>query len=172
MKIRTLCSIAVIATLGSWHVEALGQEPGPVKVAAGGAGQAEGRLSGLWVAEFQLDSAWGAEGSVASRVVRGEIVMRPVPHLPPGTSVSRSVHPGLFDVNFRPFGFVLTSRDALGWYVGSDAIRMRLHPVVNGGSVEMHGVFEGEQVTGSWRHESNGRGEAGRFVLRRSATGR
>ena len=172
MKIRSFRTIAVIAALSSSRVALLGQVPAPVEMAAGASIQAEGRLSGLWSAEFVLDSVWGAERPVTARVVRGEIVMRPVPHLPPGSQVSRSVHPGLFLLSFRPFGFDLTSRDALGWYVGSDEVRMRLHPVVSGGSVEMHGAFAGNQVSGSWRHESDGRGAAGRFVLRRNATGR
>ena len=172
MKLRSFPAILVVAALALTRADMLGQERGPILGATDSALQADGPLSGLWSAELQLDSVWGEERSTSSRIIRGEILMRPVPHLAPGTAVSRSVHPGLFDLNFRPFGFSLSSRDALGWYVGDQTVRMRLHPVVGGGSVELHGVLAGDAITGSWRREFEGRGAAGRFVLRRGTTGR
>ena len=99
--------------------------------------------------------------------------MHPVPHLSPGADVSRSVHPGRFDVDFSDFGFELTSRDALGWYVGKSEARLRLHPTVGGGGVQMNGVFVGDSITGAWRRDTPSGGAAGRFTLRRAgASGR
>ena len=169
-----LSLLATLSVLTLTRTSALGQE-GAASEARGPLveRQAEGRLSGHWDAEFRLDTVWGGVQPGGERVARGNIVMHPVPHLSPGADVSRSVHPGRFDVDFSDFGFELTSRDALGWYVGKSEARLRLHPAVGGGGVQMNGVFDGDSVTGTWRRDAPNGGAAGRFTLRRAgASGR
>lgn len=163
-----LSLLATLSVLTLTRTSALGQEGAASETRRLSVElQAEGRLSGHWDAEFRLDTAWGGVQPGGERVARGNILIHPVPHLTPGADVSRSVHPGRFDIDFGDFGFELTSRDALGWYVGKSEARLRLHPAVGGGGVQMNGVFVGDSITGVWRRDTPNGGAAGRFTLRR-----
>jgi hypothetical protein len=124
-------------------------------------------ISGTWEGSFRLDSAWGLPQRASARTTSARLRFDPVGDASPTTSSTRSVHPGTFDVDFSRFGFTLSTREALGWSVGTDSMRATLNPTVDHGLVEVHGTFDGEAIVGSWRYTSDPGGATGTFQVRK-----
>ena len=125
-------------------------------------------ITGTWQAAFQLDSAWNLPERATARSVAARITFAAVGDATPTTSSARSVHPGMFEVEFQRFGFTLSTQEALGWLVGADSMRARLNPTVERGVVEVHGTFRDATIVGTWRYASDGGGARGTFRLRKS----
>lgn len=129
-------------------------------------------VAGSWEGVFRLDSASGLRGRATARSVRARVHFGTVGDATAATQSGRSVHAGTFEIEFEPFGFELSTHDALGWSIGADSIRARLNPTVSHGSVELYGLQRGERLTGMWRYTSDGGGAMGSFELRRVAPAR
>jgi hypothetical protein len=129
-------------------------------------------VAGSWEGVFRLDSASGLRGRPTARSVRARVHFAAVGDATAAVQTGRSVHGGTFDIDFEPFGFELSTHDALGWSVGADSIRARLNPTVSHGSVELYGARRGERLTGTWRYTSDGGAAMGSFELRRVAPAR
>ena len=127
----------------------------------------QGRLTGTWEVRVQLESSRGLDAP-KSRVVIGSIAIRPPQTLANGLPSERGVQSGTFDVDFGDLGFSLATTDALAWLVGSDSVRIKLHPAVAAGAVEMQGTFfDAKVIGGTWTWRSGARTARGSFVLRR-----
>ena len=126
-------------------------------------------ISGTWEGTFALDSTWKLAGRPLARSVSARLHFNPVGDASPTTSSARSVHPGTFEIDFSRFGFTLSTQEALGWSVTDDSMRATLNPTVDHGLVEVHGVFRGDTIVGTWRYTSDPGGAAGTFSLRRTS---
>jgi len=126
-------------------------------------------ISGTWEGTFVLDSAWGLPQRASARSTTARLRFDPVGDASPTTSSARSVHSGTFDIDFSRFGFTLSTREALGWSVGTDSMRATLNPTVDHGLVEVHGTFNGDTIVGSWRYTSDPGGATGTFQVRKTA---
>ena len=127
-------------------------------------------VSGSWEGTFTLDSTWRLDERASSRSIRARLHFNPVGDASPTTSSARSVHPGTFEIDFSRFGFTLSTPEALGWSVTADSMRAVLNPTVDHGLVEVHGVFRGETVVGTWRYRRDPGGASGRFEVKRVST--
>ena len=152
----------VFAAVG---LDARGQTPPPVELNRPAAAR---DITGTWEGSFQLDSAWNLPQRATTRSVPARITFAAVGDATPTTSSARSVHPGMFEVEFHRFGFTLSTQEALGWSVGADSMRAQLNPTVERGVVEVHGTFQGDVITGTWRYASDAGGARGTFRLRKS----
>jgi hypothetical protein len=126
-------------------------------------------ISGTWDGTFRLDSAWRLPQPVTARAVHARLRFNRVGDASPTTSSSRSVHRGSFEIDFGPFGFALSTAEALGWSVNDDSMRATLNPTVDHGLVEVHGAFRGETITGTWRFVSDPGGATGTFEITRAS---
>ena len=126
-------------------------------------------ISGTWEGTFELDSAWQLPERVSARSVTARLRFGPVGDATPTTSSPRSVHAGMFEIDFSKFGFTLSTREALGWSVGADSMHAVLNPTVGHGQVEIHGAFRGDTVIGTWRYASDPGGAFGTFEIRKTA---
>ena len=143
----------------------------PVELAARDTASAELRdISGMWDGTFRLDSAWQLSHAATRRVVHARLRFAPVGDASPAASSARSVHRGSFEIDFRAFGFTLSTSEALGWSVSADAMRATLNPTVDHGLVDVSGAFRGETVVGTWRYVSDPGGAMGTFEITRSAS--
>lgn len=143
----------------------------PVEAAVRDTANAELRdISGTWDGTFRLDSAWQLSEAATRRVVHARLRFDPVGDASPAASSSRSVHAGSFDIDFRVFGFTLSTSEALGWSVSEDAMRATLNPTVDHGLVDVSGTFRGETIVGTWRYTSDPGGARGTFEITRTAT--
>jgi hypothetical protein len=124
-------------------------------------------ISGSWQGTFSLDSTWRLEQRPSARSIPARLHFDPVGDASATTSSARSVHPGMFEIDFTRFGFTLSTQEALGWSVTADSLRAVLNPTVDHGLVELHGTFRGESVVGTWRYRSDPGGATGKFELRR-----
>jgi len=124
-------------------------------------------ISGTWEGTFTLDSTWKLAERPLARAVPARLHFNPVGDASPTTSSTRSVHPGTFEIDFGRFGFTLSTQEALGWSVSDDSMRATLNPTVDHGLVEVHGVFRGDKIVGTWRYTSDPGGAAGTFSIRR-----
>ena len=129
-------------------------------------------LSGTWEGVIRLDSTWRLRDRAQSRATAVHIHFAAVGDASPATTSARTVHPGTFEIDFRRFGFTLASRDALGWFAGSDSVRAVLSPAVDHGTVELGGIVRGDSIVGTWRYVSDPGGATGTFLLRRVAAPR
>lgn len=125
-------------------------------------------ISGTWEGTFRLDSAWQLPERVSARSVAARLRFGAVGDATPTTSSPRSVHAGMFEVDFSRFGFTLSTREALGWSVGADSMHAVLNPTVGHGQVEIHGAFSGDNVNGTWRYVSDPGGARGTFAIRKT----
>jgi hypothetical protein len=125
-------------------------------------------ISGTWEGTFTLDSTWRLPERPSARAVPARLHFNPVGDASPTTSSARSVHPGTFEIDFGRFGFTLSTQEALGWSVSDDSMRATLNPTVDHGLVEVHGVFRGNTIVGTWRYTSDPGGAAGRFEIRKT----
>ena len=127
----------------------------------------QGRLTGSWEVRIQLEGSSGL-GDARSRVARGNLVIRAPQTLANGLPSERGVQSGTFDIDFSDLGFSLATTDALAWLVGTDSVRIKLHPAVAAGAVEMQGTFfDAKVIGGTWTWRSGARMASGSFVLRR-----
>ena len=132
------------------------------------AGAAVFDLAGLWEGTFALDSAWRLPERATARTTRARIQFSPVGDATAGTSSSRSVHRGVFEIDFSRFGFTLSTHEALGWSLTPDSLRAVLNPTVDHGLVEVHGRISGDSdAVGTWRYTSDPGGASGTFRLQR-----
>jgi hypothetical protein len=144
--------------------------PDSIRVAsrADSVGVAARDISGTWEGVFRLDSAWQLPQRASAQRVQAVLRFGPVGDATPTTSSARSVHAGTFEIDFSRFGFTLSTREALGWSVGSDSMHAVLNPTVGLGQVEIHGAFRGDVVAGTWRYASEPGGARGQFEIRKS----
>src|SRR5262245_4595340 len=126
-------------------------------------------ISGTWEGTFALDSTSKLAERPSARTVPARLHFNPVGDASPTTSSARSVHPGTFEIDFGRFGFTLSTQEALGWSASDDSMRATLNPTVDHGRVEVHGVFRGDTIVGTWRYTSDPGGAAGTFSLRRTS---
>jgi hypothetical protein len=131
---------------------------------------AAGDVSGSWQGTFSLDSTWRLEDRASTRSIPARLHFNPVGDASPTTSSARSVHPGMFEIDFSRFGFTLSTPEALGWSAAADSMRAVLNPTVDHGLVELHGVFRGETIVGTWHYRSDPGGASGRFEVKRVST--
>jgi hypothetical protein len=127
-------------------------------------------ISGTWEGTFRLDSVWQLSDRPSARSVPARSHFNPVGDASPTTSSARSVHPGTFEIDFGRFGFILSTREALGWSVSDDSMRATLNPTVDHGLVEVHGAFRGEAIVGTWRYTTDPGGAIGTFEIRRTSS--
>jgi len=158
--------VPLVFTAAGLNVRA--QTPPPIELNRPDTAAAAGDITGTWQGTFELDSAWNLPERATTRSVPARMTFAPVGAATPTTSSTRSVHPGMFEVEFQRFGFTLSTQEALGWSVGADSMRARLNPTVERGVVEVHGTFRGDMITGTWRYASDGGGAQGTFRLRKS----
>ena len=149
-------------------LNARAQTPSPIELNRPDSTAAAGDVTGTWQGTFQLDSAWNLPQRATTRSVPARITFAAVGDATPTTSSARSVHAGMFEVEFQRFGFSLSTQEALGWSVGADSMRARLNPTVERGVVEVHGTFRDDTITGTWSYASDGGGAQGTFRLRKS----
>jgi hypothetical protein len=126
-------------------------------------------ISGTWDGTFRLDSAWRLPQPATARAVHARLRFNPVGDASLTMSSARSVHRGSFEIDFEPFGFALSTAEALGWSVNDDTMRATLNPTVDHGLVEVHGAFRGETITGTWRFVSDPGGATGTFAITRTS---
>ena len=124
-------------------------------------------ISGTWEGTFSLDSSWRLDERASTRSIPARLHFNPVGDASPTTSSPRSVHQGIFEIDFSRFGFTLSTQEALGWSVTADSMRAVLNPTVDHGLVEVHGTFRGESVIGTWRYNSDPGGATGKFEIKR-----
>ena len=132
------------------------------------AAEAARDISGIWEGTFSLDSAWQLDHGPSARSVPARLHFNPVGDASPTTSSARSVHPGIFEIDFTRFGFTLSTQEALGWSVRADSMHAVLNPTVDHGLVEIHGTFRGDAVTGTWKYVSDPGGATGKFEIRKA----
>jgi hypothetical protein len=128
-----------------------------------------GSLTGRWEARFQLTTTSRLPFPTLGREVSGEVRFAPAapPPLPQDVPTWRLVHAGVFAIDFRPFGFVVSGTETLGWYESPDTVRIILDPNVDHGNVELVGSGTATDLGGRWELLSDlGRAE-GEFTLRR-----
>jgi len=77
------------------------------------------------------------------------------------------VHAGTLAGDMRPFGFVLGTPEALGWYEGGDTVRIILDPTVDHGHVELVGTGAVDEIVGRWHLIGDPARAEGEFRLRR-----
>lgn len=123
-------------------------------------------LTGTWEGTVRLDSIWQIAGRASSQSIPARVRFEAAGDAAP-TMSSRSVHPGSFEIDFARFGFTLSTRDALGWSIGSDSMHAVLNPAVDHGTVQLSGAFRGETIMGTWRYVTDPGGATGTFQLRR-----
>jgi len=128
---------------------------------------ASGDVSGSWAGTFSLDSTWRLDQRASARSVPARLHFNPVGDASPTTSSARSVHPGTFEIDFSRFGITLSTQEALGWSATPDSMRAVLNPTVDHGLVEVHGVFRGETISGTWSYKSDPGGASGTFEVKR-----
>jgi hypothetical protein len=124
-------------------------------------------ISGSWEGTFSLDSTWRLAERPSARSIPARLHFNPVGDASPTTSSPRSVHQGIFEIDFSRFGFTLSTQEALGWSVTADSMRAVLNPTVDHGLVEVHGTFRGESIVGTWRYTSDPGGATGKFEIRK-----
>ncbi len=129
-----------------------------------------GDIAGSWQGSFAVDSTWGLDQRPSARAIPARLHFNPVGDASPTTSSARSVHPGMFEIDFTRFGFTLSTPEALGWSVTADSMRAVLNPTVDHGLVEVHGAFRGDTIAGTWRYTSDPGGARGTFEIRRVPT--
>jgi hypothetical protein len=119
--------------------------------------------------EFRLTRASNLPFPTRAREVRGEIRFgaAPPPPLPQDAPAWRWVHPGDLAVDFRPLGFGVHGREALGWYASPDSVRIILDPTVDHGHVEIVGSASGAGLDGRWELISDFARAGGEVTLRR-----
>ena len=125
-------------------------------------------ISGIWEGTFSLDSTWQLGQRPSVRSIPARLHFNPVGDASPTTSSARSVHPGMFEIDFTRFGFTLSTQEALGWSVRADSMHAVLNPTVDHGLVEIQGAFRGDAVAGTWKYASDPGGATGRFEIRRA----
>lgn len=158
-----LMMATVLAT--SVGMTAAAQRPNDAAIASA-AKPAPGRdITGIWTGSFTLDSAWQLTRRPSSRTVSARLVFASVGDATPMTSSPRSVHRGEFDIDFSPFGFVLATREALGWSLSDDAMRALLNPTVDREQVQVQGMLRGETAVGTWTYVGERGGARGTFRL-------
>ena len=126
-------------------------------------------LTGRWHAWFRLDSASRLSLATQAHEVTGEVLFSSAPSAPTPHDAAtwRRVHAGATAIEFKPFGFVLGSAEALGWYEGGDTVRIIFDPTVDHGNVELVGSAVANAVVGRWRLNSDPARAEGEFRLRR-----
>ena len=129
-----------------------------------------GDVSGSWQGTFSLDSTWRLDERASARSIPARLHFNPVGDASPTTSSPRSVHQGMFEIDFARFGFTLSTPEALGWSLTADSMRAVLNPTVDHGLVEVHGVFRGETIVGTWHYRSDPGGASGTFEVKRVST--
>jgi hypothetical protein len=172
LQTRWIRIVAVACALAAWRSGSLAQSPPDVPRTARVADSvATGAfdISGTWDGVFTLDSAWQLPQRATARTVRARIQFSPVGDATAVTSSSRSVHPGMFAIDFSRFGFTLSTQESLGWSTNPDSIRAVLNPTVDHGVVELHGRITGDSVAvGTWRYRSDPGGAHGTFRVQRA----
>jgi hypothetical protein len=128
-------------------------------------------ISGSWQGTFTLDSTWRLVERASMRSIPARLHFKPVGDASPTTSSARSVHQGMFEIDFARFGITLSTQEALGWSVTADSMGAVLNPTVDHGLVELHGTFRGDKVVGTWKYVSDPGGATGTFEIR-NVTGR
>ena len=158
--------VPLVFTAAGLNVRA--QTPPPIELNRPDSTVAARDITGTWQGIFRLDSAWKLPERATARSVAARITFAAVGDATPTTSSARSVHAGMFEVEFQRFGFTLSTQEALGWLVGADSMRARLNPTVERGVVEVHGTFRDDTIVGTWTYASDGGGAQGTFQLRKS----
>jgi hypothetical protein len=125
-------------------------------------------ISGSWQGTFTLDSTWRLGERASVRSIPARLHFNPVGDASPTTSSARSVHQGMFEIDFTRFGITLSTQEALGWSVTADSMGAVLNPTVDHGFVELHGMFRGDTVVGTWKYVSDPGGATGKFEIRRA----
>jgi hypothetical protein len=125
-------------------------------------------ISGTWQGTFTLDSTWRLRERALVRSIPARLHFNPVGDASPTTSSARSVHQGMFEIDFARFGITLSTQEALGWSVTADSMGAVLNPTVDHGLVELHGTFRGDAVIGTWKYVSDPGGATGKFEIRRA----
>jgi len=125
-------------------------------------------ISGSWEGTFTLDSTWQLGQRASARSIPARLHFNPVGDASPTTSSARSVHPGIFEIDFTRFGITLSTQEALGWSVTADSLGAVLNPTVDHGLVELRGTFRGDAVVGTWKFVSDPGGATGKFEIHRA----
>jgi hypothetical protein len=125
-------------------------------------------ISGSWEGAFTLDSTWRLGQRASVRSIPARLHFDPVGDASPTTSSARSVHPGMFEIDFTRFGITLSTQEALGWSVMADSMHAVLNPTVDHGLVELHGTFRGDAMLGTWKYVSDPGGATGKFEIHRT----
>lgn len=163
----------VIAALGSATLLACGQseEPSAARIAIAR------RLVGTWDATFWLDSERTISTYVhATRPVAGTLVFA-VDHYGQldAPELSAPTNDGLYDADFRPFGFSTRDGDNVPIVVArivplptGDSVYVVLSPGRTRFSVRMAGRLVDDSAAGDWRASAfSAGGGAGRFAMHR-----
>jgi hypothetical protein len=124
-------------------------------------------ISGSWQGTFTLDSTWRLAERASVRSIPARLHFNPVGDASPTTSSARSVHQGMFEIDFARFGITLSTQEALGWSVTADSMGAVLNPTVDHGLVELHGTFRGDAMIGTWKYVSDPGGATGTFEIRK-----
>jgi len=124
-------------------------------------------ISGSWQGTFTLDSTWRLGQRASVRSIPARLHFNPVGDASPTTSSARSVHQGMFEIDFARFGITLSTQEALGWSVTADSMGAVLNPTVDHELVELRGAFRGDAVVGTWKYVSDPGGATGTFEIRR-----
>ena len=165
---RWLIRLVAVTWLGLSGLNAYAQS-GADSTRREGAGVAVRDISGTWEGTFRLDSAWRLPERATARSVQARLHFNPVGDASPTTSSTRSVHPGMFEIDFSRFGFTLSTQEALGWSVTEDSMRATLNPTVDHGLVEVHGTFRSDTIVGTWRYTSDPGGATGTFEIKKTS---
>lgn len=126
-------------------------------------------LTGRWHAWLRLDSASRLPLATRAHELTGEVRFSSAPSAPTPQNAARCcrVHAGTIAIEFKPFGFVLGTAEALGWYEGGDTVRIIFDPTVDHGHVELVGSAVADAVVGHWRLNGDPARAEGEFRLRR-----
>lgn len=140
------------------------------------------RLAGAWTVVFSADPVATTGMRSANAVVAGALVLTEVRHGAPDVEDLRGItHEGIFDLDFRPFGFtsgsgpdIVVARLVAGageWKKGVavDSVYLVLSPGTSRFAVRMAGILAADSGAGVWSANSFSiGGGAGTFVMRRS----
>jgi hypothetical protein len=165
--------------LAAWVVVAVlgcAQDDAPARSRVLDAAEAR-HLVGVWDVSFRLDPATSVTiHAVSALPVTGTLVFAE-DHYGRVTSaeLSEPTHDGVYDVDFRPFGFSSRDADAIPVAVArvaprstGDSLYVVLSPGNSRFAVRMEGALAGDSAAGRWRAAAfSAGGGSGRFTMHR-----
>lgn len=138
------------------------------------------RLAGTWTVSFAADSLATPALSAAGAVVAGTLILTAEQHGAPDVDELRGItDDGVYDLDFRPFGFtsgtpavlvarVVAGAGEVGKGASADSVYLVLSPGTPRFAVRMAGIVAADGAAGVWSASAFSMGGgAGTFVMRR-----